>query len=60
MDVPNDGAKDPSWFHKPIAEIQGLLTSIQDHLVDEKTTFAEAIQRLKDKNIDTLLCFQNG
>lgn len=59
MDVPNN-SNDPWWFHKTISELQGQLKPIQDHLVDEKTTMAEAIQRLKEKQIDVLLCFQNG
>lgn len=59
MDVPNN-SNDPWWFHKTISELQGQLKPIQDHIVDEKTTMAEAIQRLKEKQIDVLLSFQNG
>lgn len=60
MDIPNDPTKDPLWFQKPISEVQSLVRPIQDHLVDEKTTIADAIKQLKEKNIDVLLSFNNG
>ncbi len=49
---------DPWWFHKPISDLKNYLSTIEDNIIDEKTTFSEALEIMKSKSIDCLIIFQ--
>jgi cystathionine beta-synthase len=52
--------KDPSWFHKHISEMSSLVKPFDYNFIDKNKTIADALNTMKEKNVDCLLSFENG
>jgi hypothetical protein len=52
--------KDPSWFHKHISEMSSLVKPFDYNFIDQNKTIADALNMMKEKNVDCLLSFENG
>lgn len=48
---------DPWWFHQTISCLKKCITSIENNIIDEKKTCAEALSIMKSKAVDCLLTF---
>ena len=51
---------DPSWFHCPVSEMKTFMNPLEDNLIDEQTSCADALKIMKQKSIDCLLMVNNG
>lgn len=53
-------ASDPWWFHQPISNLKESITSLENNIISESSTCAEALSVMKAKAVDCLVIFNQG
>jgi cystathionine beta-synthase len=51
---------DPWWFHHPISNLKESLTPLDNNVISENSTCAEALNIMKAKAIDCMITFNQG
>ena len=51
---------DPWWFHQPISNLKESITSLENNIISENSTCAEALSVMKTKAVDCLVTFNQG
>ena len=48
------------WFHQPISILKDTLTPIEENIIDENKSCAEALSVMKTKGVDCLVTITKG
>lgn len=51
---------DPWWFHKPINELKTLAQPLEFNIIDANVSIRDALNKMRDNNVDCLLQIDDG